>query len=593
MKKTAPTTTNSIAGYLNKIYSDPHYEMGTPIYQRQVREELYDKKIFPYYTSKDQTPPDRAYFVDHIATAKGSSKGELATKFGVAFEKGELEVAKGALNLSRGVSAVMTLGVSELTRPKEADDLNHLIDKGIDRHSEWLGDHYSKDLKDRVTVYVGEEIPKWYAFAKVAGLGSVVQKGIPAIQTLKGWKLLSTKLVGDAAEAYVGSILSGDPNKDAAINAGIYAGTMGAIARPAGRYIGRLFSTLGRKGAAESIDATIAEGEVILKEAKQLPGGKKTSQIIDATSGQKLLNPPNPRNASGAIEAGGQVLAPPPGNADINKPTSFINAANATVLNSMAKDAGHQSFWLAPKEVKQQILKQIGYIADKQASRIANVNKPIIRAQAKVELEQLTQKNKAVVPTIVEAAKASGQAPDKAIADHVADMERSAKANIKSRIQAFHSVGAAGSNSPVFLENLLQVVTSNMPLEGNANKLLAAWEFRSELPKGITALIEGRLKEIKGFENPKLWDGQLKEQNRIMKLMTKTGHTPGTGDERGLFGSHTRTSLQGNPSKWLRILEAESMLVDLKNQTKDPQAKATVDVLMSHLKAIKMKAGKK
>jgi hypothetical protein len=558
-----------------------------------VREELYDKKIFPYYTSKGQTPPDRAYFVDHISPETGSTKTELATKFGVAFEKGELEVAKGTLSASRAVNAVMTLGASELTRPKQADDLNHLIEKAIDRHSEWLGDHYSKDLKDRVTVYTGEEIPKWYAFAKVAGAGSAIQKGMPALQALKGWKLLSTKLVGDAAEAYVGSILSGDPNKDAAINAGIYSGTMGGVFRPAGRYIGRLFSTLGRKGAAESIDATIAEGEVILREAKQLPGGNKTPQIINATELQKLLMPPNPRNASGAIEAGGDVLAPAPSNADINKPTSFINAANATVLNSMAKDFGHQSFWLAPKETKQLILKQIGYIADKQAANAARINKPIIRAQAKVELEQLTQKNKAVVPTIVEAAKASGNPPDKAIAEHVADMERSSKANIKSRIQAFHSVGAAGSNSPVFLENLLQVITTNLTLEGNANKLLAAWEFRKELPKHIGTLIEARLKEEKGFENPKLWESQLKEQNRILKLMTKTGHTPGTGDERGLFGSHARTSLQGNPSKWLKILEAESHLMDIKDKMKDPQAKATVDALLNHIKTIKLKAGKK
>lgn len=553
--------------------------MGTPIYQRQVREELYDKKIFPYYTSKGQKPPDRAYFVDHIAPETGSTKGELLNKFGVAFEKGELEVAKGVMNISRAGMAVMTWGGSEYLRKGKGDPIVEGIDKAIAKHDEWLGDHYSKDLKDRVTVFTGEEIPKWYAFAKVAQAGNVVMKGMPAVQALKGWKLLSTKMTADAAEAYVGSILTGDSTKDAAVNAGIYAGGMGLVFRPVGKYVGRMFSTLGRKGAAESFDETIKEGEKVLS-------GSNPAELTGDS-------PSTPSRVGGAIAQKGEILAPAPKEASPDKPTSYINAANASVLNSLSKNAGYKSFWLAPKEVKQQILKRIGYIANEQASKAATLNKPMVRAQAKVELEQLTAKNKATVPTIIEAAKSTGHAPDKIIADHVADMERSSKANIKSRIKVFSSVGAAGSNSPVFLENLLQVVTTNMPLEGNANKLLAAWEFRSELPKGITALIEGRLKEQKGFENPKLWESQLKEQNRILKLMTKTGHTPGTGDERGLFGSHARTSLQGNPSKWLRILEAEEMLMDMKGKMKDPQAQKTVDVLMNHLKAIKLKAGKK
>ena len=559
-KVAAGATISPIQRGLIRMYNSREYKNSFPDQQRDMRVRAYDQYVAPFYKRQGQTPPDRDYFVDHVAPDTDQPLGEVFKAAGVTALK---ETDLMLRTIWSGMSAVGAFSMYG-TDPREGYKLGKESSVGkyltdmIDLSDKYIGDKYADDMRARAIKWGGSQIPSMIFWE----LGGSVTKLGAGVANVYGRFALNR--VGDFALGFLGDKLQEKDNKEAAETGGIFAG-LGA----AQEFLGKMISWLGPKAAAQQIT----------KDAQKLLEARGKGPII--TPPPSEIIPPQgelpglpkrpllPGVGETNIRTPGGGIAQPPstvpglgtkllrsGVEGAKRPLDFISQANFRILNQAVREVSadkFRTFVMAPDSVRIEALKKIGYAFGEAAKNAAEHNPELIQNSAKASIKQQAAKSPAFKKIIDVTAQMTGQKPEVTIANHV--MEMSKKEKVWSQISELAKglgPGAASKNEKAVLDAVRDQVRAKIGLQGPINQTIFAWAVRDRLPAEVQKIVGQEMYNRFGA-NPKRWDRVGRMLLEHIEKLVQTGHIP-PDDLRGVFRS---TALEGPKTVWQDQLDKE------------------------------------
>ena len=572
---------NRIAGLRAKNPNDP----AIADYQNQkikLTQRLAETPISP---NVDTTELRKMFIDSRLGGSKAGApttleKAEdIATHYYASLNKGAIKTARGLADLDSTVvhavaknwpfyvKSMAPLGNHLLHMyDRHMDDVHDFLNEKEDLANSMLGNHYNENLKTKVAevpgkvlgfagdhpayVLVPEMLPE---VAGALGAGPLIDEGLAAASPMAKY---AQKALKGAAEGFIVGKLEGENTKGA-----------GKTARQFMAY----------EMALPALNDVLKDYGVydLFKRPPKTPppfNGKPNPNVGGGGGGgavaylSKLLGIGRARAVTQSLNAARGVTSEELALADPNKMSTKLTVAGRQLLNEAAQKLGYKDIDDAvAKGASKKVNLVIGNLINRANDEVGYHNPDLVAVQVSNELKEIAQnplgaglQNLAKKHGIDPVASTTGEVVESIGNLTGANQRQKAEKIVSRAINSSEQLieglgpGAASIKQKQAVDTLLDLVETNIGLQGRANKLTFLWGIRDNIPKALVPVLKQEMKDIHG-PSAQVWDqATVALDNHIDKLI-ETGHIK-PNDMRGVFRS---TRLTGEPTKWQQQLDKE------------------------------------